>query len=241
MRITLLAGLALLVFSVVGLVADAVSSYVARDAPASVDDGFVIATEEHSFGDSLKQNVTYEMSVGVKNAGRDEIRIAEFKVDCGCVNVRSDKAVLSPGESTTVRASVMTGFGRGPMNRRIGVVYRHQMEGFDRERFFALVGRIVPEFEVTHPIVEFDRSVAASRTVTFTPQAGAALDLKVDGVSARGLSATCLPRGAADDGRQEIQVAFDPREYQGGQGTASVSVSTGNPVETTYSIRVVIR
>lgn len=223
-----LIAIALIVFGATGM---AVALLKSRP-DAGYESALSLSADSCDLGDSLRQGQKYSVSIEVANHGDAELRILRFESDCGCTLLMADKKTLLPGEQTTIKAQLDTGTNRGSFARHCAVIYR-QGERPDSRRPFVIRGRIVPEFEVSPAMLSFDRSASGSQIVSFAPRDGAQLDVQVKGVSADGLSAVALPEG--------IEVTFNPRKYNGGQGVAKVFVATGNPVESHFTIDVVIR
>lgn len=78
-----------------------------------------IANKKVDFG-SVKQDITINRSISLKNTGKGELRIESVTPSCGCTAVDFDK-IIAPGKAGAIKFKVDTGKGVGPRTKTITI------------------------------------------------------------------------------------------------------------------------
>lgn len=82
-------------------------------APQLVLDGSTF-----DFG-NIPANAASERAVQITNAGKRPLELRSIQPNCSCISATSEKAVLKPGESGTIRISFNPGDRKGTMNKAV--------------------------------------------------------------------------------------------------------------------------
>lgn len=236
----LIAGLACLATGISGLGLLFGSSIFGSFAAHSPAEPLRPREETIVLGHSLRQGQAYKTRFRLENVGHAPIHLLHFYTDCGCVVLTADKEVLPVGEVATVTATVQAGLNRGLIRQGGTLEYSCEGERWRRRCVFTIEGTVTPDFEISDTVVVFNRGERATKTVSFSPRFDTALDLRVAGVTARGIGAQ---RVAYEDGeaKQCIAVEYDPVAFEHIGGMHQVILETGSLVESTFRLDVLVR
>jgi hypothetical protein len=105
---------ALLLLAVLGQAAGAAAP------PVSGGGRIVVEPSKIDFGRVLTQR-TLNRSVQVRNAGQEDLLIAEVTSSCDCAVARDYDTVVKPGRSTTLRVSLDTRDATGRLTRTLHI------------------------------------------------------------------------------------------------------------------------
>jgi hypothetical protein len=200
------------------------------DRPRSVA-ALLIEPAALNFG-PVRQEETLTADFRLHNPTLTKIRVVDVHKGCACTEAEVVDREVLPGGSTILRVAWRTGNRRGLVSDGLHV---SAVLATDPPISFVVVARLAaevrPDLEYEPSMIRFAVDRPGEAVVQFRP--GAMADARVLAAysSAPWLSVTLE--------REVVSVRYDPKQLQGGDLSAHVSVKTTSPKESWVSIPIV--
>jgi hypothetical protein len=168
------------------------------------------------------------------------VEIKDVATTCACTVADLAKRVLAPGEKATLKADWRTGASRGKRATDLTILFAPEGKPADRLTL-RVQGTVVPDMRYSPERLEFEKGVAATKTVVFTAGRMADGELKKASCTHHAFSAELAP------GSNEVTVTYDPAKWQvednnlppGSIGL--LEVATTSPHEPVCRISLIVR